>query len=159
MTSRQFVAVALRVFALWMGVFAVQSILSIFILTEDFSAAAYVLYAVTYAVVAAFLWMFPLKIAGHVLSSDSGEAPMNVTQVGIVHAAIIAAGLILLVHHVPSLLNMLAFAFANPDQRYPVPLSQSSTLVRIAIPTVQVILALVMVFRAPALARALQSKG
>ncbi len=70
--TREFVAVALRVFALWMGVCAVQSILSIFILTEDFSAAAYVLYAVTYAVAAAFLWMFPLKIAGHVLASDSG---------------------------------------------------------------------------------------
>lgn len=156
MTSRQFVAVALRLFAIWLVMAAVQSILSTFVETRDVGRGAYLAYAALYVVVAAFLWTFPMMIAGRILSAAPGDSPMIATPRGIVHAAIIAAGLLLIVQSLPRLLMTFTLVVVDPDRSGAS--SQAITLVSLAIPALQIALALVMVFRAPDLARLIQPR-
>jgi hypothetical protein len=158
MTSRQFVAVALRLFAIWMGMAAVQSILYIFVDTPGGNRVPYFAYAVLYAAVAAVLWTFPMKIAGHILSAASGDSPTNVTPRGLVHAAIIAAGLVLLVQTLPRFLDTVPFILVNLEPQYSDPTSRTLALLNLAIPALQIVLALLMVLRAPSLARAIQPR-
>jgi hypothetical protein len=151
MTSRQFVAVAVRLFAIWLALASIRSVLTIFVLNGKFSAAAYIAYAIAYAVFAAFLWHFPMKIAERILSSAQNDSPLTVTPLGLIHAAIVAAGLVLLTESVPSLLNTLAVSIAIPLQD-----ADQTTLaffvVRLAAPIAQIIMSLIMIFRAPTLA-------
>lgn len=159
MTSRQFVAVALRIFAIWMALSAAQSVLSILLLDEAFSAAPYLAYAVVYAFVAVVLWTFPLTIAGRILRASPDDPPMGATPRGIVHAAIIAAGLILLAGSLPGALNTLAFVVETPFQDYAGPSDRALWLVRLAIPVLEIVLALAMILRADWLLRRIRPEG
>lgn len=159
MTSRQFVAVALRIFAIWMALYAAQSVLSILLLDETFSATPYLAYAVVYAFMAVVLWMFPLTIAGRILRASPDDSPMGATPRGIVHAAIIAAGLILLAGSLPGVLNTLTFVVATPFQDYADPSDRALWLVRLAIPALEIALALGMILRANWFLRRIRPEG
>jgi hypothetical protein len=153
MTSRQFVAIAIRLFAIWLALSSIQSVLTIFVLNGKFSVAAYLAYALVYALFAAFLWSFPMKIAGHILSGSPDDSPSSVTPRGLVHAAIVAAGFMLVAETLPHFLNTLAFAIEIPLREFPDP----TTLLRMAIPLAEIIVALVMILRAPWLASSISS--
>ena len=154
MTSRQFVAVALRVFALWLGVQALRNVLLIFIVTGN--GGWYVSYAVVLAVFAVLLWVFPLTVAGRILPAAPGETPGALTENGLVHAAVVSAGLVLVVTSLPALLDTIAFVVANPEQWDPAPFTQREFLVKVAIRALQLGLALLMVLEAPMLVRLLR---
>ena len=71
MTPRQIVAVALRIFAVWLGLQALQSIPALVAKSEapGFTYASF-LFALTAAIVVA-LWFFPGTIAGKLLPSPT----------------------------------------------------------------------------------------
>ena len=153
MTSRQFVAIALRLIAIWMAMASVQSVFTMFVIEGVPSSVAYIGYALLYAIVAVVLWTFPMKIAGRILQAAPQESPMSVTPSGIVHAAVIGAGLLLLVESLPVLLNNLVVALAIPSEQYSTPADRGLFISRLVVPALPALLATVMILRAQQLAR------
>jgi hypothetical protein len=152
-TSRQFVAIALRLLAIWMAMASIQSVFSMFVIEGAPAPVAYIGYALAYAGVGVFLWTFPMTIAGRILQAAPQDSPMSVTPSGIVHASVIGAGLLLFVDSLPTLLNTVAFAVAIPSEQLSAPAGRVLFIARLVVPVLPIILATVMILRAHQLSR------
>ena len=158
MTARQFVGVALRLFAIWLALLSIQSLLSLLLLDPETGRTIYLAFAATYALFAAMFWFFPMKIAGHVLNASPGDDPAAVSARSIVQAGVIVAGLLIVSDSIPPLGNQLWFALSAQNDPYPDAMTRQHALVGVVIPLAQLVLGLLLVFRSAALSRNIQSR-
>jgi hypothetical protein len=152
MTPRQFVAVAIRIFALWLVLLSIQSLLSLLVLDRGITSAVYIAYAIVYAMLATFLWFFPMSIAGRILSATPTQDQRAMTSLSIVHAAIVCTGFVLLADAMPMVFNWLATVLSFRSGDYVDPPAHRILIVNFLIAIAQLVLALTMILRASTLA-------
>jgi hypothetical protein len=142
MTPAQIVAIAFRLFAIWMAIACIQSLALIPVFDSNFDRGLVIVNVVLYAATAAALWFFPLSIAGTILSKTSAASPAPLTSDGLVRAGIVCSGLLLFGLKLPTLNSALFAMFAdNPDPYALNPLPR----VRVASALLTIFFALVLV--------------
>jgi hypothetical protein len=81
MSPYQTVAVAVRLFAIWLGIYALRSVLSYSIMfrTGTRGLGVSVMFSALTGLLAVALWLFPRSVAGKLLSREASEGDKSAT--------------------------------------------------------------------------------
>lgn len=118
MTPAQIVAIAFRLFAIWMAIACIQSLALFPAFDSNFERGLVIVNVVLYAATAAALWFFPLSIAGTILSKNSAAPPAPLTSDGLVRAGIVCSGLLLYGLKLPAFNSALFAMFEDNLNSY-----------------------------------------
>ena len=151
MTPHQLVGLFIRLFAIWLAISAIQMIGAGMALRDSVGYGAGAAYAVSIVlcVTALIVWRFPLLIAGKLIPAAPDDASTGISAVGTATVACIVLGLWTLVGRVlPALIRDLEIIAVYHANYQPLQSISAPDLSRLIESAVDIVVALVLIFRA-----------